>query len=122
MRTALGDRPGVSERKMFGGVAFLLDGTMFCGVAGIDLMVRVGPARYEEALTRPHTRLMDFTGRPLTGYVYVAPAGTRGAALGRWAHEAADFAATLPRRPAKEPAKPRPRPRLARARAARRAG
>lgn len=114
LRTALGDRPAISERKMFGGLAFLLDGKMFCAVSGADLMVRVGPARYEEALARPHARLMDFTGRPLTGFVYVAPAGIRGAALARWVDLAADFVAALPRRPRKPRPRP-PRPRRAQA-------
>jgi TfoX/Sxy family transcriptional regulator of competence genes len=77
VREVLTGRARLTERKMFGGVAFLLDGHMCCGLAGDDLMLRVGPERYEEALSRPHARPMDFTGRPFTGYVYVAPAGLR---------------------------------------------
>src|SRR5829696_9203209 len=118
LRVMLAPRGGVSERKMFGGVAFLLEGKMFCGITGADLMVRVGPEGYEAALGRRHARPMDFTGRPLTGFVYVAPAGYRGAALGRWVEEAAVFVATLP--PPK-PRKPRPRPRLTGGAASRRA-
>jgi hypothetical protein len=60
---------------MFGGLAFLWQGHMFCGIAGEDLMVRVGTERYEQALLEPHTRAMDFTGRPMKGYVYVEPEG-----------------------------------------------
>ncbi|MBZ0233054.1 MAG: TfoX/Sxy family protein [Deltaproteobacteria bacterium] len=109
LREVLATRDRISEKKMFGGVAFLLDGKMFLGVNAGDLMVRVGPAGYERALARPHARPMDFTGRPLTGYVYVAEPGYRGAGLARWANEAADFVATVPA--AKKPRPPRPRAR-----------
>lgn len=95
LRKVLANRDKVSEKKMFGGVAFLLDGKMFIGVNDGDLMVRIGPDNYERALARPHARPMDFTGRPLTGYVYVAEAGYRGAGLARWANEAADFVETV---------------------------
>jgi len=60
---------------MFGGLAFLLDGKMFCGVIKDNLMARVGPDDYEQAIREPHARPMDFTGRPLTGFVYVGPKG-----------------------------------------------
>ncbi len=66
---------GVTEKKMFGGLAFLLYGHMVCGVMRGELMVRVGPAAYEEALARPHARAMDFTGRPSRGMVFVASEG-----------------------------------------------
>jgi TfoX/Sxy family transcriptional regulator of competence genes len=106
VRQVVGDHPGVTEKAMFGGVAFLLDGKMFCGVASDDLMVRVGPDRHEEALARPHARPMDFTGRPMKGYVFVAPAGCRTAkAIKPWADWAMSFVATL------GPAKHRPRKR-----------
>ena len=84
---------------MFGGLAFLRDGRMFCGIANDELMVRVGPDRYEQALGKPHVRPMDFTGRPMTGYVYVAPAGRRtDAALRAWVNLSASFVGTLPPR------------------------
>ncbi|MEZ4249498.1 MAG: TfoX/Sxy family protein [Polyangiales bacterium] len=87
----------VTEKKMFGGVAFLADGKMFCGLAGEDLMVRVGPAAHEAALARPHARPMDFTGKPMKGYVYVAPEGlSEDDALAAWVREARGFVATLP--------------------------
>src|SRR5688572_30036021 len=105
LRALLVTRRGVSEKKMFGGVAFLLDGKMFVGVNDADLMVRVGPDAHARALARAHVRPMDFTGRPLTGYVYVAGPGYRGAALARWVDEAAGFVATLP------PPKPKPKPK-----------
>ena len=54
---------------MFGGLTFLLNGKMFCGIVKRDLMVRVGPDHYEESLRLQHVRPMDFTGKPLKGYV-----------------------------------------------------
>jgi TfoX/Sxy family transcriptional regulator of competence genes len=88
---------GVTEKRMFGGLALMHHGRMFCGVIGSDLMVRVGPERFAEALDDPHARPMDFTGRPMRGYVYVEPAGTRtDAMLYRWIDLALAFVATLP--------------------------
>jgi TfoX/Sxy family transcriptional regulator of competence genes len=78
-------RRGVVERKMFGGLAFLLQGRMCCGIVGNDLMVRVPLDDYEVLLRRRHVRPMDFTGKPLKGFVYVAPAALRtSSALRRW--------------------------------------
>ena len=77
VRESIGPRPLAEERKMFGGIAFLLGGHMAVGVIGRELMVRVGADAYEDALAQPHARLMDFTGRPLRGFVYVAPPGFR---------------------------------------------
>ena len=97
LREALDDYPGVSEKKMFGGLAFLLRGNMFCGVQGRGLMVRVGAEAYERSLARRHAREMDFTGRPLTGLVTVEPAGVRSEAqLRSWVERGIDFASTLP--------------------------
>src|SRR5258707_938670 len=96
IRRAIGPRPGVTEKKMFGGLAFLLEGKMFCGIVKDDLMVRVGPDRYEAALAKAHVRPMDFTGRPMSGYVYVGPRGSRTVtALKRWVDQGAAFVATL---------------------------
>ena len=75
VREVLGERPGLSERAMFGGLAFLLGGKMFVGIQGSVLMARVGPERHEDALTVAHVRPMDFTGRPMKGYVYIDPPG-----------------------------------------------
>lgn len=81
VRKELEGAPGtLGERKMFGGICFLVDGAMCCGVLGPDLIVRVGPARHAEALASPHARPFDFTGRPSKGMVYVAPAGVKTAA------------------------------------------
>ena len=77
IRESLRDRRDVTERKMFGGLAFLVTGHMCCGIVGRDLMVRVGREDYESALSEKHARRMDFTGRPMRGMVYVAPAGLR---------------------------------------------
>lgn len=96
MRGILAGAPGVDEKKMFGGVAFLKDGKMFCGIVWDDLMVRVGPKRYEAALAEAHVRPMDFTGRPMKGYVFVGPGGTRTEkAIKRWVDLGAAFVATL---------------------------
>jgi len=88
--------PGLSERKMFGGLAFMLHGNMCCGIVGDRLMLRLGADLAERALRRPHVQPMDFTGRPMTGMVYVAPEGLTGRAIRRWVEQAADFARALP--------------------------
>ena len=81
---------------MFGGLAFMLDGNMCCGIVGDRLMLRLGADLAEQALERANVHPMDFTGRPMTGMVYVAPEGLRGKALRPWVEQAADFARTLP--------------------------
>jgi len=86
----------VTERKMFGGLAFLLEGHMFAGIVGSELMVRIGAEAAERALELDHVREMDFTGRPMTNMIFVQPAGLRGPALERWITAAADYARTLP--------------------------
>ena len=97
IRKVLKLRSGVTEKKMFGGLAFLLNGSMFCGIMKDDLMVRVGTDRYEEALGEPHARPMDFTGPSMKGYVYVAPGGYGpDADLGKWVKRGIEFVATLP--------------------------
>jgi TfoX/Sxy family transcriptional regulator of competence genes len=88
---------GVTERKMFGGLSFMFRGNMCCGIANDDLVVRIGPDGYEDALEQPHARLMDFTGRPLKGMVYVAPAGYEtDEALAEWTGRGLEFARSLP--------------------------
>jgi TfoX/Sxy family transcriptional regulator of competence genes len=96
IRDVLAGEQGVSERKMFGGLAVMVDGHMACGIVGDDLMLRLGAEAAEAALRRPHVRQMDFTGRPMTGMVYVAPAGVRGAALRSWVEKALAHARSLP--------------------------
>jgi len=96
VRRAIGPGPGITEKKMFGGLAFLLGGKMFCGLVRDDLMVRIGPERYRAALAEPHVRPMDFTGRPLVGYVYVSLTGAKTEkALRKWVERGATFVAGL---------------------------
>jgi len=80
IRRALGDRHDIYERKMFGGLAFLCRGRMCCGIVGGDLMVRVPIEEFDTVMRRRHARPMDFTGKPLKGFVYVSPPGFRTAA------------------------------------------
>ena len=97
IRAALKRRRGTAERRMFGGVCFTLNGNMVCGVAGNDLMVRVGKDQYEDALKRPNVREMDFTGRPLKGFVFVgAPAIRSDSSLKHWVETGIAYVDTLP--------------------------
>jgi len=97
IRAIVGDGPSLSERKMFGGIAFMLSGNMFCGVTRDDLMVRVGPDRFDEALSSPGARLMDFTGRPSKGMVFVGPEGyATDEQLRGWVEQTLDYARSLP--------------------------
>jgi TfoX/Sxy family transcriptional regulator of competence genes len=96
-REALAHRPDLTEKKMFGGLCFLLGGNMAAGVVGDELMLRVGKDAYDEALTRPHAREMDFTGRALKGMVYVGVEGVENDAdLSEWLDTAVNFAGDLP--------------------------
>lgn len=97
VRDLLAERE-VREQKMFGGLAFMVSGHMCCGLLGDELMVRVGPAGYADALSRPAAREMDFTGRPMRGIVMVGPSGLRGRALSPWVQRGLDFVDTLPPR------------------------
>lgn len=107
IRSVLEVRDDVSERKMFGGIAFMIGDNMAVGIVGSDLMVRVGPEAWEKALSLPHARPMDFTGRPMTGFVYVAPKGmATDTSLRQWIDRGLAFVATLP---AKKKTSPRPR-------------
>lgn len=99
MRKVLARRRSLSfaERKMFGGLAFLLNGNMCCGVVGKDIVLRLGSDGAERALEKRHVREMDFTGTPLSTMVYLAPAGYRSEeALAGWLKRAVDFTRKLP--------------------------
>src|SRR3990172_2459576 len=97
VRALLARHEGLTEKKLFGGIAFFIQGNMCCGVTKDDLVVRVGPEGSEAALSQPHARPMDFTGRALKGFVYVRLAGLRSdAALAKWVKRGVDFAASLP--------------------------
>jgi hypothetical protein len=97
IREMLEGRDGIAERQMFGGIAFMSHGRMFVGVAGHALMARIGSARYDETLAEAHVRPMDFTGKPMKGYVFVDPPGLAADAdLQRWIDGCAAFVAGLP--------------------------
>ena len=97
IREHLDDRSGVTEKKMFGGAAFMLGGNMCCGVLGDELMVRVGPDAYEESLALPHAREMDFTGKPMRGMIYVGVEGIYDDEdLCAWIDRGVGFASSLP--------------------------
>jgi TfoX/Sxy family transcriptional regulator of competence genes len=99
IRVVLARRRDVVERKMFGGLTFMVNGAMCCGITAEALVVRVGPEAYEAALAEPHARPMTFTGRPLAGMVYVDPPGYRTArALTRWVRRGVEFVTAKPAR------------------------
>lgn len=97
VRRALQRRRGISEKKMFGGLAFLLDGNMCCGVIKKDLVLRLGEEGVSKALDKPYAREMDFTGKPLKSMVYIGPAGYRTETqLRRWVAQGVDYVKSLP--------------------------
>lgn len=97
VRQALGKRGGIAEKRMFGGVAFLLNGNMSVGLHGTELIVRVDPDEGEQALTEPNVRRFDLTGRPMKGWLLVAPGGlATDRELRRWVDAGVKFAASLP--------------------------
>ena len=97
VRQALAAGDGVAERRRFGGLVFMVKGNMGCGVEQDRLMLRVGPEQYAAALEQPYAGVMDFTGRPLRGFVVVQPAGfATAAALPEWVNRALSFVQTLP--------------------------
>ena len=103
IRVALKGKRGLEEKRMFGGVAFMLNGHMCCGVEKDNLMIRVSHERGEALLKRPYARPMDFTGRPLRGFLFVSAAGYKTATRLRfWLDEATQFALSHP------PKKPKP--------------
>ena len=96
-RDRLKGKRGITEKKMFGGLCFMMNGHMVCGVEKDNLVVRVGPDQYDWALKQKHARPMDFTGRPLKGFVYVAPQGYKTlSSLKKWLDLATDFVDSLP--------------------------
>ena len=96
MRRLLKGRRGLAERKMFGGLAFMLRGKMCCGVLNDDLVARIGPDDHEKALKEPYVRPMDFTGRIMRGYVYVGRNGTKtDRSLKKWLDRSSGFVRRL---------------------------
>jgi TfoX/Sxy family transcriptional regulator of competence genes len=97
IRVVLGGRCSFSERKMFGGLCFLVNGHMCCGIVKTDLMLRLTPEAATAALREPHTRPMDFTGKPMKSLIYVDAAGVDSdASLERWVHMAERIVQELP--------------------------
>lgn len=97
VRTALGVSESVAERKMFGGLTFMVQGHMCCGIVGDELMLHLGDSGAQTALGQPHTRAMDFTGKPMKGMIYVGVEGiTSDQDLTRWVQHAKRFVRTLP--------------------------
>lgn len=96
MRQALKARPGITEKKMFGGICWLLNGHMVAGVETGRFMFRVGKAREAEALARPGAAPMDFTGRRMGGLVWVDADAAIEAPLASWIDLAASHALSLP--------------------------
>ena len=97
VRDILEEVPGVSERRMFGGLAFLVGGHMACGIVGADLMLRLGETGADAALDRPYVRPMDFTGRPMRTMVYVAGEGiVADRTLREWVERAVEYVGVLP--------------------------
>jgi TfoX/Sxy family transcriptional regulator of competence genes len=100
VRKAFTTAKGINAKKMFGGLCFLENGAMCCGVVGDELMVRVGPEAYEAALSMSHARPMDFTGKPLRGFVYVAADGcATQARVNTWVARGRAFVEMLAARP-----------------------
>ena len=97
IRDALARKRGVEEKKMFGGVGFLLDGNMLVGVWKDSLIVRLGPDEGDEALLEPHVRAFDITGKPMKGWLLVEPEGVEeDDQLKDWIERATRFVRTLP--------------------------
>lgn len=97
IRGILQERPDVAEKKMFGGIVFMIGGHMCVGIVKDDLMVRVGTEAHERLVRQPHARPMDFTGKPMKGFLYVASMGLKGQAdLERWVECGVEYAVSLP--------------------------
>ena len=97
LRALVADDVDTRERKMFGGLCFLCSGNMAYGIVGDELMVRVGPDAWSDALRDPHAREMDFTGRSMKGMVYVGAAGiAEDAELATWVERGTTYARSLP--------------------------
>jgi hypothetical protein len=97
IRHQLARRKNLTERKMFGGVCFLLNGNMCCGVLGADLIIRVDPEETESILRRKHARVFDFSGKPSRNMVYVGPGALqKDADLKQWLQITLNVVKSLP--------------------------
>ena len=97
VRETLSDNPEISERQMFGGTAFMLSGNMAVGVRKDELMIRIDPDDHDEVLAQPGVRISDMSGRPMKGWILVAPEAIEDDTdLQRWVEAGLDFAGSLP--------------------------
>lgn len=97
VKNILGEKPGFNMKKMFGGVCYLLNGNMACGVLNNDLIVRVGPQNYDKFLKLPGIKKFDITGRPMKGWVMVSFADEKSRKdIKKWVERGVAFAAGLP--------------------------
>lgn len=97
IRKALGKRKGLVEKKMFGGIAFLLNGNMCCGVHGAEMIVRIDPEATDKTLKERYTRMFDITGRPMRGWIMVGSKGlSKDDQLAAWVRVAVKYASSLP--------------------------
>jgi len=97
VRRLLSGEHSLKEKQMVGGLAFMVNGHRCCGIVGKDLVVRTVPHAYRGALSQPHARPMDFTGRPMRGFVYVGPRGYRATPMLRsWIQQGLRFVQSLP--------------------------
>ena len=110
VREQLQGLQGLTERRMFGGLVFMLNGNMCMGLVRESLMLRIGPDNYEATLALPYAGPMDFTGKPLRGFIYVAPEGiAEDEDLAAWIERGIAFAGSLP------PKEKKPKPRKTKA-------
>jgi hypothetical protein len=99
IRQRLADQRGLTEKEMFGGLGFMLNGNICCGVIGDEMIARLGPEGAEAAFSDSHTRPFDFTGRPMKGWIYIEAVGVdEDDALDRWVTRAIEFTTTLPKK------------------------
>jgi TfoX/Sxy family transcriptional regulator of competence genes len=100
LRELLADQEAVTEKKMFGGLAFLLHGNMSVSASrNGGLLVRIDPAQTEAALARPHVELMAMGGRTMDGWITVAPEGLKTKReLAAWVKRSVAYVKTLPRK------------------------
>ena len=97
IRSVIGNPPELVEKQMFGGIGFMVQGNMAVGVIEDELMVRIDKAATDQALEQPGTRVFDFTGRPMKGWVMVGDLGiTADDDLNQWVQQGVDYALSLP--------------------------
>jgi hypothetical protein len=98
MRKAIGNRKNVVEKSMFGGIAFMLNGNLCCGIHDNELVARINPADTKAALLEPGAHPFDITGRPMKGWISVRPSALAGAGVAKWVRRSVAFAEKLPKK------------------------